>query len=370
MRPTAHARRLAVVCLVPGLLRTGAFREDRGGHATAGAGRDLLVETRPRRALDMLHLMPFLALSVALGLVTMWTETYHVGASGEEWSLPPVARFLLAGRALWFYAGKLAWPHPLVFFYPRWTIDVRAVWQYLFPLAALAVPVALWLARASLGRGPLAAVLIYAGVLVPTLGFFNVYYARFAYVSDHFQYHASVALLGLAAAGIARTVDRLRPPLNVVANASVGLLIVALSVISWRQTQIYDNLEKLYRDTIAKNPRGWTAYSNLASYLDGQGRHEEALALARQALPLGATSRTFTTTWELFCSSRPRVPEGRPSNWKKPLPNYARHCISTPQDSKRARIWPGANAAESHGRGHQGMERLAAFQSGQRRGAF
>ena len=63
--------------------------------------------------------------------------------------------------------------------------------------------------RGRIGRGPLAAVLIYAGVLFPMLGFFNIYYALYAQVSDHFQYHACIALLALAAAGLAAMTARL-----------------------------------------------------------------------------------------------------------------------------------------------------------------
>ena len=179
-------------------------------------------------ARDVLRLAPFFALSVAMGFVTMLMETHYVGARGEEWSLSPVARLLLAGRALWFYAGKLAWPHPIVFFYPRWQIDARVWWQYLFPAAAVLVPVGLWLLRGRIGRGPLAAVLMFAGVLVPALGFFNVYYMRYAYVSDHFQYHASLALIALAAAAATLFV---RPAAGPVARRAQYSLAVAVLAV-------------------------------------------------------------------------------------------------------------------------------------------
>ena len=110
---------------------------------------------------------------------------------------------LIGGRALWFYVGKLVWPHPLVFFYPRF-VDRRAIvwWQYLFPVAAVAALVGLWLARGAIGRGPLAAALIFAIGVAPALGFFNVYPFRYSLVADHFQYQAAIALIALAAAGL------------------------------------------------------------------------------------------------------------------------------------------------------------------------
>jgi tetratricopeptide (TPR) repeat protein len=235
---------------------------------------------------DWLAVAPYFLLSIALGSITTWMETYHLGARGKEWSLTPLERLLLAGRALWFYATTLVWPHPLAFFYPRFTIDTHAWWQYLFPIAAIAVPAVLWLLRDRISRGPLAAVLIYTGVLMPMLGFFNIYYAMYAQVSDHFQYHACVALFALAAAGISAAAARLHPSNRAIGSAAIAALLIVLAAISFRQTYIYHDLETLYRDTIAKNPRGTIAYSNLGVYLNAQGQNDEAIALAREVLAL------------------------------------------------------------------------------------
>ena len=71
----------------------------------------------------------------------------------------PVDRVLITGRALWFYVGKLLWPHPLTFIYPRWSISESSWWQFLFPLAALASIAIFWFGRRRMGTGPLAAVL-------------------------------------------------------------------------------------------------------------------------------------------------------------------------------------------------------------------
>ena len=121
-------------------------------------------------------------------------------------------RCLIAGRALWFYLGKLVWPEPLIFIYPRWSIDAGAPWQYLYPLAALAVVAGLWLLRHRLGRGPLASWLFFGGTLLPALGFFDVYPMRYSFVADHFQYLASLGPIALAAgaAGARRAAPRRR----------------------------------------------------------------------------------------------------------------------------------------------------------------
>jgi len=231
---------------------------------------------------DVKPLLPFFALGIVAAASTIWLERHHVGAAGEEWSLAPVERVLVAGRALWFYAGKLAWPHPLIFFYPRWQPSAAQAWQFAFPVGAAIAVAALWRARHRIGRGALAAVLVFAGVLFPALGFFDVYPFRYSFVADHFQYHASAALIALFAAVCARGAGRF----GRAGPVAACVLVAALALLTFRQTHAYRDLETLYRDVVAKNERAWNAHLNLANLLSSQGRNEEALPFARDAARL------------------------------------------------------------------------------------
>ncbi len=231
---------------------------------------------------DVARLLPFFVLGCALGLGTAWMEKHHVGAVGVEWDFSPVERVLIAGRAVWFYAAKLLWPYPLAFFYPRFTIDDHQPWQYLFPTAALLLIATLWGMRRRIGRGPLAAVLIFGGVLVPALGFVDVYPMRFSFVADHFQYHASIALLALVAAIAADVYARLSAHRRPIALAAGMAVLTALAVLTYQRSQVFYDAERLYRDTIAKNPTGPTAYANLAVYLESVGKYAEALSPAQK----------------------------------------------------------------------------------------
>lgn len=236
-------------------------------------------------ARDLIPLIPFFALAVLSGLATVWLEKYYVGASGQEWRLTPLQRILLAGRALWFYSGKLVWPAHLTFVYPRWTLDAGAWWQWLFPASAAAVLVLLWRWRHRIGRGPLAATLIFAGTLFPTLGFFDVYLFRFSYVADHFQYHASAAIYALLAAAVAMGVRRLPRPRMALRSFGAAAVIL-LAVLTWKQTLLYKDAETLWRQTIRMNPGAWMPLNNLAVLLLDQERAAEAVPLLNQAIAL------------------------------------------------------------------------------------
>ena len=153
--------------------------------------------------LDVRRLLPFLRSVSRWQLRRSVIERRYDASVTADIALTPVERLLVAGRALWFYAAKLIWPNPLLAIYPRWSLDSGQAWQYVPPLAFLGVVLALWIGRHRIGRGPLAAVLIFAGLLLPVLGFFNVAYMQYSYVADHFQYHAAIPLVALAVAAVA-----------------------------------------------------------------------------------------------------------------------------------------------------------------------
>ncbi len=218
-------------------------------------------------------LLPMLALAAPLGWLTIWMEKHSVGARGPDWELSLIERCLIAGRALWFYAWKLAWPHDLTFIYPRWEIDAAALWQYVPPTAAAIVLLSLWAARERLGRGPLVAVLFFAGTLLPALGFFDVYPMKYSFVADHFQYLASIGLIVLAAAAGRRFLI----PISL-------LLLPTLGWLTWQQGRIYAGEEVLWRDTLRKNPSCWMARISLGNVLERSGRTPEAIAQYSMAL--------------------------------------------------------------------------------------
>jgi tetratricopeptide (TPR) repeat protein len=232
---------------------------------------------------DLLPLLPWVGVAVSSGLLTWYVERTYVGARGTAFALSPLQHLLLASRMPWFYASKLLWPVNLIFYYPRWKIDPGEWWQYLFPAGLAAVAVALgWLARRN--RGPLAGFLIFVGTLVPVLGFLNIFYFRYSYVADHFQYLASLGIIVPVAAGVTAAAQRRKLKMQWRAGLS-AVLLACLAVLTWRQSMMYADVQTLYRETLARNPNAWLAHDNLGNILFRlPGQRDEAIAHFQAAL--------------------------------------------------------------------------------------
>jgi protein O-mannosyl-transferase len=205
------------------------------------------------------------------------------GGAGGEWALTFPARLIIAVRAIWFYLAKLFWPNPLIFIYPRWTIDPSRLLAYMPAVMAVTALVGLWWQRKGVLRPVFFAVAYFVVSLFPVLGFFNVYFFRYSFVGDHFQYLAAIGPLALIGAVVVSASNRFvkKPLLN---PALSGVILCLLGALSWRQANLYSKSEILWRDTLRKNPTSWMAQDNVASILLQKGEVAEALELLQRAM--------------------------------------------------------------------------------------
>jgi tetratricopeptide (TPR) repeat protein len=222
---------------------------------------------------DVRRVVPFFVMAAALCWVTVWFQ-YHQSIGHEVvrtdgfWS-----RLAGASWAVWFYLYKAVLPLNLAFVYPRRQIDARNVLTYL-PLVLLAAAFVLcWRGRRGWGKGLFFGLAYFVVMLLPILGFLNIYFMRYSLVADHWQYFAIIGPIALAAALIRRPV---------VAAA----LLLALGALTWKQCGMYANAETLWRTTLRLNPDCWVAHNNLGSVFLQQGRMDEAATCFQRALEL------------------------------------------------------------------------------------
>ena len=232
---------------------------------------------------NVVPLIPFFLFSAAAGLMTRWVEYGNIGYRARMLDLSLLDRCLIAGRAFWFYLWKLLWPSKLMFVYPRWEISPAVPWQYIFPLAVLVLLGILWSLR-RWSRTPLAGVLVYMVLLLPSLGFANIYFFLYSFVADHWQYLACLGIITPCASGIVLLATRLK---SGYAWLQPGVALViggVLFLLTWQQSRMYNNAETLYRTTIAHNPACYLAYDHLVDILYQANRIPEAMNLFKDEL--------------------------------------------------------------------------------------
>jgi len=235
-----------------------------------------------------LGLLPMFVLAAAMGGVTIWTERQASGAAALPFDFSPAQRILIAARALWFYAGKLFWPMGLCAVYPRWRIDPGQWWQWLWPALAAAGLAAAFSLRAKLGRGPLAAALLFVVSLGPALGLVNFGYMVHSFVADHLMYLAGVFPVAMAVSAAARLAGRWSGRGRAAAAIVAAGLVAVLAGLTWNRAAIYGDAERLWSQTIARNPASFMAYVNRGVHYAGRDQldlaiddYNEAIRLAR-----------------------------------------------------------------------------------------
>lgn len=233
---------------------------------------------------DLLRALPFFALSLAMSLTEIWFQNNRSMSGVVIRTDGFFSRLASAGWVVWFYLGKALVPVNLSFVYPRWEIDAANPLSYVPGLALVGLTAAGWYWRRSWGRPVLFALAYFTVTLFPVLGFFNIFYMRYSFVADHWQYVALLAPLALVTGAAAHFAGRLPEGQRRTTLAAGGALAALLFAMTWTHQASFNNLERLYRDTIARNDRAVLALGNLASLLYKKGQLDEAISYYEKAL--------------------------------------------------------------------------------------
>src|SRR5262249_8686121 len=137
---------------------------------------------------NLARVVPIFLMAIVPSAVTIWTQGLALATDADpQWVRTWPERLATAGDVVWFYLGKLLWPHPLISIYPRWQIDAGQWLSFFALLAMIVILVIFWLNRARWSRAIFFAFAYFVVALLPALGFIDEYPFRFSFVFDHFQ---------------------------------------------------------------------------------------------------------------------------------------------------------------------------------------
>jgi len=237
---------------------------------------------------DYIASLPFFAVAIALGLVTVWYQ-HHRAIAGAPLNLPGiVSRFAAAGLAMAFYLGKCVFPVGLEPIYPRWDVSPPSPIQFLPWVVIVAMIV--WLATRATKPALLPIVVFGLGFfalnLVPVMGLVPMAYLRITWVSDHFAYISLLGVIGLAAAGFGAWHSSSGTSGKIAAVACAALLIAVLAVKARAYDAVFRDEKTLWTYALEHNPDSGTAQGNLGKALFLEGNLPEAEVHFRRAAAL------------------------------------------------------------------------------------
>lgn len=228
-------------------------------------------------------LLPLVLMAVAVTAVTV-IMVRGDAAVGQDWALTLAERVALLGQAVGFYLGKLLVPFALCFLYAKWDVTGSALhWlptMLLFSALAASLIGILRVRQRAVVACSLALWVFVANVL-PVSGIVDYDHLRYVFVADHFQYLPSLGPIALFCCGGAF----LMPKVPAVALVAASLSIM-LAILTWSRASIYQDLEGLWRATIATEPDAWLAHNNLGNLLDDKNGPGTGVTSHRRAIAI------------------------------------------------------------------------------------
>jgi tetratricopeptide (TPR) repeat protein len=261
------------------------------------------------RAADVLLTLPMFALAIPIGLMTRSMEAGLGTTLGFDWSPGLAERLIQGASAICFYLQKLIWPSGLAFVYPRFEIDPGSAWSYLPVVFVVGLCALFFALRGRIGRGPLTALLFFVGTLAPVLGLLEVYFFRFSFVADHWQYVACIGPIALIVGGGARWASAQPERAQTIARVAAGTLLVVLATLTWQKSWTFSDPVTLWRDSLSKNPDSLLARYNLGAELHRRARLGEAMEQYRLAHALSPESPPVLVNMGLILAGQGRSDE-------------------------------------------------------------
>jgi len=248
---------------------------------------------------DAMQVVPLFVVGFGIAAVDL---IHYSSRTDLDFGYSWLERLLIASRAVWFYALKPFWPHPLPVIYEHWDSGMGNPLNWLCLLAAAALAGTLWLLRNRIGRGPLAGTLFFVITLSPVLGFTDNSYLEFSFVADRYQYLAGVGVKALLVGGLMHLLRGVRGAIGLVS----ALLLVACVGLAMRHAELFRNEITLFSHIVSLNSVSASAYYNLGRAMEIEEQSEEGLEAMRRALELdpGYDKAYGGIGWALFNRQR------------------------------------------------------------------
>jgi len=242
--------------------------------------RTLLRRWSPRGLLCLKEKLPLFAVSLGAAAVALAGQLRNASLVSLERS-GLISRLILALKGCFFYLLQTVCPLNL---YPLY--DETELF-FCWPagetiLSGLVLLLILLLACRFACRGDRVWIFSWAWFCLTILPVSGIFRAGVTVVADRFTYLPSLGLSFL----IVHLLDRFSTRRSVRLAAASFILLLALSLLTFRQIRLWRSPLSLWSETLVHNPRAFLAHNNLGIALLGQGEQEAAARHFRAALEI------------------------------------------------------------------------------------
>ena len=247
-----------------------------------GNPKSCLAPETQRIALEKL---PFLLAAIAAGILALRAkQAGQVVHAFQEHGIG--VRIAETFYGLAFYLWKTILPFSLSPLYQRPDTPDPSHWIFwLSAFAVLAITISLLILRHRWPAG-MASWIYYGVTLAPVLGVVQFGHQM---VADRYSYLACLgwAIVAGAAVGyFGRSIPGSAAGKTNFIGALAALLLLALSFLTWQQTRVWHDSERLWKQALSVDPNSSYAYNNLATEMKAQGQIDDAIRYFHRAVVL------------------------------------------------------------------------------------
>lgn len=231
---------------------------------------------------DMLRVAPFFLIAMLISLLTIRFQARapDLGLVSASWPF----RLARAGLAVWSYLRSLFFPIGLSPMVAPWTFNLRSPSAYLPGIVGLSLLAGFFHQRRGWGRSFFFGYGYFLLMLLPVLGLIRMALQQETPVADWWEYLAGPGIFALVAGGYGTALAKLAGNTRLALQGGLAVILLLLSVQTWRRAASYQSMESYSRAVLAEDPHAWTLQNNLGVVLRQKGQVLEAIAHYRQAL--------------------------------------------------------------------------------------
>jgi len=251
----------------------------------------LLLDWWERREVskqDLLYALPYFLIMTVFVIFHAWVRVPELRVFFSVEASEIISWIAKAGLALWIYMYQLIVPIHLMMVYPDLDVNSIRFYGYLGGLCFLVLIGVFFCFRNRWARPLWEASLFYLLFLFPFVLFTSSSVIPQTMIADYRQYIAMMGMAVLISEGFYILHHKYLSGKKFISQVLLGVLVLFFAYLTFQQTLGYRDEERLWQDTLNKNPRSWLAHQRLGDMMMRRGNIDEAVDRYRDANQLHA----------------------------------------------------------------------------------